>query len=137
MTRINAGISVINLTDQHLLAEHREITRIPNLIKGRDITNIPESFRLGTGHVKFFYNKIGYLFNRYKELYRECIARGFDVEDKSSAFTGHDLSDWLPTAECYNLLVERISKRIIDSKQIPRYYGEKITKDDAISNLKR
>ena len=29
MTRINAGIKVENLSDQHLLAEHREIKRIP------------------------------------------------------------------------------------------------------------
>ena len=30
MTRINAGIPVEKLSDQHLLAEHREIKRIPN-----------------------------------------------------------------------------------------------------------
>jgi len=33
MTRINAGYSVRRLTDKHLLAEHREIKRIPNMVK--------------------------------------------------------------------------------------------------------
>lgn len=32
MTRINVGYGVRNLTRQHLLAEHREIKRIPNMI---------------------------------------------------------------------------------------------------------
>jgi len=32
MTRINL-IPVSELTDEHLLAEHRELKRIPNLIK--------------------------------------------------------------------------------------------------------
>ena len=29
MTRINSAISVRRLTDEHLLAEHREIKRVP------------------------------------------------------------------------------------------------------------
>ena len=33
MTRINAGIPPKKLTNRHLLAEHREIKRIPNVIK--------------------------------------------------------------------------------------------------------
>ena len=36
MTRINVGIPPAELTDKHLLAEHREIKRIPNCIaKGK------------------------------------------------------------------------------------------------------
>jgi hypothetical protein len=35
MTRINTGIPPKELTDKHLLAEHREIKRIPNCIKKR------------------------------------------------------------------------------------------------------
>lgn len=31
MTRINSAINVKNLTDEHLLAEHREIKRLPAL----------------------------------------------------------------------------------------------------------
>ena len=33
MTRINAGIPAAMLTGKHLLAEHREIKRIPNEVR--------------------------------------------------------------------------------------------------------
>ena len=33
MTRINSGIPVKSLTDEHLLAEHREIKRLPYYIR--------------------------------------------------------------------------------------------------------
>ncbi len=36
MTRINVSINVKALTDEHLLAEHREIKRLPNY--GKQIT---------------------------------------------------------------------------------------------------
>ena len=60
MTRINAGIPPAELTNKHLIAEHREIKRIPNCIaKGKyKMEGIPDKFKLGTGHVKFFYNKL-------------------------------------------------------------------------------
>ena len=36
MTRINVGISPAELNDKHLIAEHREIKRIPNCVaKGK------------------------------------------------------------------------------------------------------
>jgi deoxyribonuclease (pyrimidine dimer) len=71
MTRINAGIRPAELVDQHLLAELREIKRIPNVVKqGKaKLDGIPERFSLGTGHVRFFYNKLGYLLRRYRSLY--------------------------------------------------------------------
>ena len=60
MTRINVAIPVEELTREHLISEHREIKRIPNMIKsGRaKIKNIPPKFKLGPGHVKFFYDKL-------------------------------------------------------------------------------
>ena len=74
MTRINVGIPVVELTRQHLIAEHREIKRVPNAIKnGRySLHNQPNTFTLGKGHVKFFYTRLLYLQNRYEDLYDEC-----------------------------------------------------------------
>lgn len=71
MTRINVGIPPRELTNKHLTAEHREIKRIPNAVKtGKaKMVGIPAQFTLGTGHVKFFYNKLGYLRQRYLELH--------------------------------------------------------------------
>ena len=70
MTRINVGILPSELTDKHLLAEHREIKRIPNcIVKGKyNMNGIPDKFKLGTGHVKFFYNKLFYLLDSFREL---------------------------------------------------------------------
>ena len=59
MTRINI-IPPAELCDQHLLAEHRELTRIPNLVaKGKfSLEGQPSDYKLGTGHVKFFFDKM-------------------------------------------------------------------------------
>jgi len=80
MTRISSSIKPIELCDKMLIAEHREIIRIPNTIKSGkakvDLSTIPLDFKLGSGHVIFFYNKLKYLHNRYLQLYKECIDRG-------------------------------------------------------------
>ena len=88
LTRINVGIPPAELINQHLIAEHREIKRIPNCIaKGKyNMEGIPDKFKLGTGHVKFFYNKLLYLKNRYISLYNECIKRGFNVQNYIGAW---------------------------------------------------
>jgi deoxyribonuclease (pyrimidine dimer) len=82
MTRINL-ISVEELSDQHLIAEFRELPRIVNaVINGKAIIkNIPEFYTLGKGHVKFFYNKILFLAERYAQIYAEMKYRGFKIND--------------------------------------------------------
>lgn len=121
MTRINAGISVEELHDKHLMAEHREIKRIPNCIKkGRySMKDQPSEFTLGTGHVKFFYDKLLYLKNRYDKLYKECKKRGFNVtyygcawEDIPDKFMG----DYTPTREAVEMLRKRIKERLSEMK---------------------
>jgi hypothetical protein len=81
MTRINSHIPVVNLCDEHLRAEHREIKRICNRYNLRYIKNkfddIPLNFKLGTGHELFFINKPKYTLNRSNELYRECKKNDF------------------------------------------------------------
>jgi deoxyribonuclease (pyrimidine dimer) len=127
MTRINT-IPVQSLCDSHILAEIREITRIPNTIKsGRAIIkNIPPKFTLGTGHVKFFYNKVGYLERRYNELVIECRNRGFNVKDKSSSFDNipqNLMKDWNPTDESISLIQNRIDEKLAKMKFV-KYYGK-------------
>lgn len=122
MTRINAGIKVQELTDPHLLAEAREIKRIPNQIKsGRyNLATQPKHFKLGTGHVAWFYDKQLYLKKRYIRLYNECLYRGFNVTDYTSAWEGipeHLMNDWVPSNIDRQLLQERIAERIKNSKK--------------------
>lgn len=81
MTRINV-VPVEELCDQHLLAEHRELTRIPNAVaKGKfHLKGQPTDYKLGEGHVRFFFNKLTFLKKRYDLLNQECKKRGFNVQ---------------------------------------------------------
>lgn len=70
MTRINV-IPVTELTDNFLLAEYFELPRVFLLVhkhtmKGREPEDlkIPPTYRLGTGHVSFFYDKLKWLNRR-------------------------------------------------------------------------
>ena len=117
MTRINVGIDPTELPDKLLLAEHREITRIPNAIhSGRaKFVGIPQQFTLGTGHVKFFYVRCAYLKQRYLQLLRECKRRGFNVTDKRSAFTRlpHNATSvlFVPGQRERQIILERIQSK--------------------------
>lgn len=78
MTRINSTISVKYLTDEMLLAEHREIKRLPivlsKAIKCNSINKIPNKFCLGTEHVEFLSN-----YDENMKVVVECDDCGFRV----------------------------------------------------------
>tara|TARA_R110000772_G_scaffold20466_5_gene56842 strand:- start:11478 stop:11843 length:366 start_codon:yes stop_codon:yes gene_type:complete len=119
MTRINCGIPPAELTDKHLLAEHREIKRIPNMVKSgkAKIENIPNEFTLGKGHVKFFYDKLLYLQNRYEKIYLECVKRGFNITNFNESFIipdnlNHLVNDYEPTERDRLIIRERIEERL-------------------------
>ncbi len=123
MTRINL-IPVEKLTDQHLLAEHRELKRIPSMIQKWKVNfdNIPIHFTLWTGHVKFFYNKLGFLKQRYIDLYQECKKRWFDVENYITNFDNIPSSlfwDFTPSQDDIEISKKRIQEKI-DAK--PLFY---------------
>jgi len=116
VTRINVGIDPGELPVKLLLAEHRELKRIPNMVSaGRvNMKGIPKEFTLGTGHVKFFYDKLGYLKNRYHDIYNECLDRGCNVQYYGDAFAdiSSDLmSEYRHSDEDRQLLIERIHLR--------------------------
>src|SRR5690606_22400725 len=113
MTRINCGITPAELTREHLISEHREIKRIPNCIsKGKySLKGQPSKFKLGTGHVKFFYDKLLYLKNRYEELYAECIRRNFNVTYYGDAWNDVPkelMNDYKPTDNDRSIVRDRI-----------------------------
>jgi hypothetical protein len=121
MTRINVGVKPAELTNKHLIAEAREIKRIPNCVaKGKfNLNGQPKQFTLGTGHVKFFYDKLYYLKKRYEELYNECINRGFKVQYYGDAWNGipdHLMGDYTPTDTDRQIIIERITERLKTSK---------------------
>lgn len=141
MTRINAAIPVVNLCDQHLFAEYREIKRIPNTIaSGKAVLdNIPESFRLGQGHVKFFYNKLGYIKERLYQLRDECLRRKMKVEDYTGVFDNIPESSGLygkysPTDTDRVIILERITERLCGMEKI-HYLSQRIDSQTAIEIL--
>lgn len=143
MTRINSAIPVKNLTDEHLLAEHREIKRLVSYFNksklSGSLNKIPDSFRLGGGHVLFFLNKMGFIYKRYLSLYNECLNRGFNVTDYSSNFSevdGDYFNDYVSTVRERKLLECRIYSKIKSGKlNYYHYYSSRVTRDQACSLL--
>jgi len=151
MTRINSAIPVKCLTDEHLLAESREVKRLPHslmqAIKSGSIEKVPKQFTLGKGHVTFFLDKMEFIYKRYLMIHDELVSRGFNVSDFSDNWQQmkDDLSlrqavwnSYTPTTIEHQLLVERISSRIMQStKKCWHYKRARITRDEAIEILQK
>ena len=116
MTRINV-VPPEELCDQHLLAEHRELTRIPNAVaKGKfHLRGQPLDYKLGEGHVRFFFDKLTFLKQRYDLLHQECKARGFNVQYIWPETLPQDPNlwkDYQPTEQALFINRERIKERM-------------------------
>lgn len=121
MTRINVGVLPSELETKHLIAEHREIKRIPNCIsKGRfNLAGQPKDFTLGPGHVKFFYTRLLYLKKRYEQLYQECLSRGYKVTYYGDAWNDlpkEMMNDYEPTSFDRKIIQERINEKKVIKK---------------------
>lgn len=133
MTRVNADIDPKKLHRAHLIAEIREITMVPASLRRslrtksiQDVLeSIPDTFSLGKGHVKFFYNKIGFLQYRFTRIADEMERRSF-VPDRTriEAFDGFDAmwtGHWQATDDDNLIVMERITMRI---EQKPHLYKD-------------
>lgn len=130
MTRINV-VPVDELCDQHLLAEHRELTRIPNMLRSGilqyDYVDRPSTYVLGEGHVKFFTDKLTYLYCRYQQLCDECRKRGFNIQDiwpLDLAMNELYWNEYLPDEEAIAINRQRIHENMPAN---PRYYSQPMT----------
>ena len=65
MTRINVGIEPWKLPDELLLAELREIKRLPYFKRTLKDQTSPSGFTLGKGHIKFFMSRLVFAKERY------------------------------------------------------------------------
>lgn len=120
MTRVNV-VPPAELCDQHLLAEYRELTRIPNRVKRRieegkaePPAHQPERYVLGEGHVTFFYDKLKFLRRRYLALGAECNARGFKTTPRwpEMPYRPEVWKDYEPDLAARTLNRERIAERL-------------------------
>lgn len=110
MTRINC-VPVSELTDKHLLAEYRELPRLSKLARH---TEVPPTYRMGKGHVTFFYDKGQYLKKRFEEqIVPEMQRRHFTVKYKTYRPHPEGLNnDWEPTEEAMEINRARIKERL-------------------------
>lgn len=120
MTRINV-VPVEELCNKHLLAEYRELPRVFKL--ARPCHDAPKQYTLGAGHVKFFYDKLGWLLARQRALVNEMTRRGFKPTHTASTLMDKAVKaeDWqwktyTPTPEALALNRARIVTRISEFK---------------------
>lgn len=126
MTRINV-VPPSELSDNHLKAEYWELPRLYPLIckayqrgeKPDDKKN-PTEYVLGTGHVRFFYNKLGYITKRHQELGLEGVRRNIQLKAepegmeyfRQTAFLPSIwFQDYEPTEEALALNRSRLAER--------------------------
>ena len=138
--RINAGIPVKNLSDEHLRAEEAEIAMCPGFYnkvwKGKSL--IPVQFTLGKGHISFFMNKKSWTLKRYQKLHEECLRRGFNIKDKSerwSLWNPKNDVDYVPSIKDKQIVKERIITKINNSTGVFHYNHQRIEKGDLIDLL--
>lgn len=142
MTRINV-ISPKNNTTINLLAEWKELVRIPNKISSGKTklvdpkTYLPRKFPQkyvirsddygvgGSGHELFFVPKLKWLHKHYMEIIQELSKRGYqkdnqwpsDVNESShSTLWG----DWEPDTEAYTRNIQRMYERFRDGNGVHR-----------------
>lgn len=126
MTRINV-VPVESLHYKHLIGEYRELPRVFTLARNaqREVLSgrkkLPPRYTLGTGHVLFFYDKLGYCHKRYRQLVREMVKRGYKPSPINSAdlLYGIDKKLWkyyTPTPEAIKENQERIDQRLKEMK---------------------
>ena len=126
MVRVNL-ISPKKLADQHLVAEYAEILMLAEYIKKHpELEGIPSGYCLGTGHQKFFKNKLKYLKKRHESLIKEMRRRGFHPKKSLSlkGFPKANLKDWKPKEEDFKLISKRIAQKISKKPEFYRYYGK-------------
>ena len=124
MTRINTNIDPADLTDQHLVAEYRELPMVHAALRkslktksvNEVLKSIPKKFCLNTGHVKYFYDKLGFLSDRYDSLKKEMIRRGMHPDPNRVLDTSGIPYVFFKTAsfdkEDHKVICSRISERV-------------------------
>lgn len=124
MTRINC-VPPSTLCQQHLVAEYRELPRIFGAVRKAvergerptDARNPPE-YRLGKGHVRFFYPRLGYLIERQRRICDEMKQRGITVNFEAPLRSDFNdipdewFGDWRPDTRAIDINTARINERM-------------------------
>lgn len=150
MTRVNV-IPVEALTDQHLFAEYREITRLFALVKqacdkypiNTVLKKVVPTYRLNTGHVLFFYDKLGFIEKRYFELKNELLLRSFNITLKDDIVEFRQIidkrfyNDFIPNKADMVINIKRLIDKIESKPNWYKINGKMIDDNDYIQGLKQ
>ena len=138
MTRINT-VHPSDLTNEWLFAEWRELPRIVNELEKHPqrykLKEIPDTYRMNEGHVKFFRNKLMYLALRHRQIRKELKKRNINFNHKvrvnlyylSPTIKAGCLNDWHPQPVDHLINLERFEERF-ELRGKPYYMTEDNTK---------
>jgi deoxyribonuclease (pyrimidine dimer) len=141
--RCNTGIDPKYLADQHLIAEQVELLMITGMLKRNNYqhkTPIPPKFKLGTGHMTFWVNKLLYLQRRLAAVKNEVNARGFKVMESEIVLDGFPtkyINDWQPSLADSIIVRKRIIEKM-DRKPLGfwRHNRNKLSAPSVIDTFK-
>jgi hypothetical protein len=130
MTRINT-VDPRVLTSKHLVAEYRELPRIFGLAAAAfqrgelptDPRN-PTTYCLGAGHVRFFYNKLAFLTDRFRAIVLEMQSRGFHPQYTNPPVAGPGsivwYGHWTPSPADHSVNLRRLVERAPEHEEYKR-----------------
>lgn len=98
--------------------------------KHPEIKNQPKNYKLGTGHITFFKDKLLYLKERHELIKEEMKNRNFKV-NKTIIIKHYDkklLNKWLPKSADAKIIKERLKEKILMKPHFYRYKRKHQTK---------
>lgn len=129
MTRINV-VDVGLLTDQHLMAEYRELPMVMTSAKRArvDLFTPSTKYTLNEGHVKFFWDKREFLERRWYYLIKELKLRGYQIDPDSRVVNWNALEkfeqvSWEADDDAIEINRRRIQEKIALRPSWYRYWG--------------
>jgi deoxyribonuclease (pyrimidine dimer) len=130
MTRINL-IHPSSLHPKHLQGEYYELPRIFSSVrkaierdrKPSDYVHLTE-YRMGSGHVTFFYTRLNFLQTRFALLVNELLARNININryaisDPAIPYEWYGV--WSPSAADIELSRQRINSRLLTMRDGERW----------------
>lgn len=136
-------INVINpffLTDNHLIAEYREIKMITYYYvkslkskNGMDRSKISKRYTLNKGHAYMWFDKLGYVDRRFKSIVEEMKRRGFKTNFTVLNYTDIPetaFGNFIPDDEDIRVNLDRVLIRIADKPLWYKYMGSNISNWD-------
>lgn len=143
-------INVVNpryLMDQHLIAEYGEIQNMMlayyrrSMKSGKfDWNRVSDKYTLNTGHATFFYNKMGFVVERFDIVVEEMHRRNFNTNllylDYSEVPEEH-MNSYEVSIEDIEVNLERIEQRISLKPDWYRYRGHRIDENELYKLYRR